>query len=68
MARSDKLVVEIRRIADIIGKRPVMGHWPYMAAERDSELLKFTANFIESLDREITTIAELGHQLMRADL
>lgn len=63
MARSEKLATEIRRIADIIGSRPVLGHWPHMQAGKDVQILLLAVDFIERLDREITAIAAIGHQL-----
>jgi len=64
MSRSAKLTAEVRRIADIIGKRPVLGHWPHMQAGKDVQILLLAANFMESLDREITQVAALGHKLL----
>jgi hypothetical protein len=64
MARSEKLVAEVRRIAGIIGKHPVLGHWPHMEAGKDVQILLLAANFMESLDREVTAVAKIGHDLM----
>lgn len=66
MARSAKVCGELRRIADIVGSRPVMGHWPAMQSERDRQILMAAANIIESLDRELCVVAELGNQLIYA--
>ncbi len=52
MARSEKLVAEVRRIADST------------RSAKDKKILHYAAGFIESLDREIQTVAEIGHRLI----
>lgn len=64
----EKLVNEVRRIADVIGSRPVMGHWPGMMAQRDQEILMLAADAIAMLQRELKAVAQIGHDLMAAQL
>jgi hypothetical protein len=48
------MVAEVRRIAGT------------MRVVKDRAILHAAASFIESLDREIQTVAEIGHKLMTA--
>jgi hypothetical protein len=64
--RLDDLADKVREIADIIGKRPVLGHWPANRAELDQRCLILAASALVSLSRELGEVAKLGHQLMMA--
>ena len=58
------LADHVRRIAGTINSRPVMGHWPAMKADLDSQILMLAAEALVSLNRELASVAQLGHQLM----
>lgn len=58
------LAEHVRRIADTINSRPVMGHWPAMRAELDARILFLAAEALVSLQRELKTVSEIGHKLM----
>ena len=66
--RFEAVAAKLRDIADIIGKRPVLGHWPANRAHLDQQMLILAAEAMLSLNRELTQVAKLGHQLMAQQL
>lgn len=45
-----EMAKELRRVADVIGARPVLGHWPHMQAHLDVQLLQDAAAKLERYD------------------
>jgi len=45
-----EMAKELRRVSEVIGHRPVLGHWPHMQAHIDVQLLQDAAAKLERYD------------------